>query len=989
MLTLCNIFAVHFYRIIKKNRERKQREKQERLKGAIEKPAAVISAASTAVPKAVLSQPIDKRHLHNYRVVQRNLVYVIGIPSQLALNEDQLRRAEYFGQYGKIGKVVIHRTHNSTAHATVSAYVTFVHKDDAKAAIQALDGFWVDGHVLRASFGTTKYCNNFIRGVPCNNPDCVYLHDFGDDEDRFTKEEIQVSAPLGLSVTRPHGVFLLKSASSDFSTFQLFPCILPHCLCGVFYYNVGLGLILRQHAGHTKLVATPGKDQSLITGNGGPSGTGKRVPSSTEPVLPPPVFLQDNPPFGSASSSASSSVSAATAVAASAGGGASAGVASLSRSRSGTGAPGWNTSSPDLSAVIDSGGGDGGKPPSVATSRSRAVSGADSTGATANVAAALEASGAGGAVSSLKKSPSELSMASAGSATSKKKISRAERKAAALEAAQNSSTNPKLTAKQQQQQARAAAATATANSSAASSGSGGSTASSASSASGSATSKAEGTDKAYSAAVVATTASEQPAPKLTKKQEREKARAAAAAAALASAAAASASKSGTPTAAAATTATPTSAASSISVKNKAAASKVGTIATASAAAAVGGSDAARAKQKNASEAAAPVTTTTSTSSSSVAPSRPESSSASKAAVGRGGGRDTESEPVAEDKASEPDTISTTASSVATVSEDKLARPDVFENGNSAAAENPSSTSSAAAVSVSIDSAVQMAGSSSLGTISDLCDYSSNGLSQSAVFPVPVSSLRVTVWSAILHSSQPDLLLNPFGALLVPLSELLDLTMPPIDGASAGARQSGPKPPAYYSNSLALAAGAVSVGVGTASSTTTAAPGKTDAMGSGVGLDAVKASAPGVQLPSLGGSVAKPTAGDSIAPAIQGSLVGTAADAPTTTAPGKSIVSVTAAVGGLGGSLARPAANTALGNGRSGTVASGAGAGTGAGASSGGARSAASTSAGLTALRQLFPGVKLSMGSSATVGGVVGTANSSGAGAPAAAVGRAI
>ena len=74
----------------------------------------------------------------------------------------------------------------------MSAYVTFVYKEDAKASIQSLEGYWLDGHLLRASFGTTKYCNNFIRGVACNNPDCVYLHELGEDEDRFTKEEIQV-----------------------------------------------------------------------------------------------------------------------------------------------------------------------------------------------------------------------------------------------------------------------------------------------------------------------------------------------------------------------------------------------------------------------------------------------------------------------------------------------------------------------------------------------------------------------------------------------------------------------------------------------------------------------------------------------------------------------------------------------------------------------------------------------------------------------------
>ena len=80
----------------------------------------------------------------------------------------------------------------AVSHTSVSAYVTFSYKEDAKAAIQALDGFWIEGHPLRVSFGTTKYCNNFIRAVPCSNPECVYLHELGDDDDRFTKEEIQV-----------------------------------------------------------------------------------------------------------------------------------------------------------------------------------------------------------------------------------------------------------------------------------------------------------------------------------------------------------------------------------------------------------------------------------------------------------------------------------------------------------------------------------------------------------------------------------------------------------------------------------------------------------------------------------------------------------------------------------------------------------------------------------------------------------------------------
>ena len=231
--------AVNADEIKAKNKERKMKEKQDKLN----------TPGAKTTGRTGSSQVVDRRMLHNYRVVQRNLVYVIGIPSN-ACSEETLKRPEYFGQYGKIVKIVIHKNHNSNHAATISAYATFVHKEDARAAIQALEGFWVDGHLLRASFGTTKYCNNFIRGVPCNNPDCVYLHELGDDDDRFTKEEIQ------------------------------------------------------QQAGHSKAPSAPGRDQMLITGSGGPSGTGKRPTGET--VFPQPVFVQDIPGTRNPSRSSSS-----------------------------------------------------------------------------------------------------------------------------------------------------------------------------------------------------------------------------------------------------------------------------------------------------------------------------------------------------------------------------------------------------------------------------------------------------------------------------------------------------------------------------------------------------------------------------------------------------------------------------------------------------------------------------------------------------------
>lgn len=72
---------------------------------------------------------------------------------------------------------------------------------------------------------------------------------------------------------------------------------------------------------------------------------------------------------------------------------------------------------------------------------------------------------------------------------------------------------------------------------------------------------------------------------------------------------------------------------------------------------------------------------------------------------------------------------------------------------------------------------------------------SNGFSKSAVFPVPVSSLSISVWSGILQASpNSDLKLNPYGHLFLPFSELLNLTMPPVDAVGLSP---WPKPQSYY------------------------------------------------------------------------------------------------------------------------------------------------------------------------------------------------
>ncbi|KAF3859442.1 hypothetical protein F7725_021841 [Dissostichus mawsoni] len=134
----------------------------------------------------------NRKHLASVRVVQRNLVFVVGLSQRLA-DPEVLKRLEYFGKFGKIHKVVIN---NSTSYAgsqgpSASAYVTYLRSEDALRAIQCVNNVVVDSRTLKASLGTTKYCSYFLKSMQCPKPDCMYLHELGDEAASFTKEEMQ------------------------------------------------------------------------------------------------------------------------------------------------------------------------------------------------------------------------------------------------------------------------------------------------------------------------------------------------------------------------------------------------------------------------------------------------------------------------------------------------------------------------------------------------------------------------------------------------------------------------------------------------------------------------------------------------------------------------------------------------------------------------------------------------------------------------------
>jgi CCR4-NOT transcription complex subunit 4 len=105
-----------------------------------------------------------------------------------------LRSSEYFGQYGKITKILlVKRTPSGGGAPVVGLYITYHRREDAARAIAAVDGTVSPGggrDIMRASYGTTKYCMSFLRSATCGDHGCMNLHEWGDEKDCFTKEDL-------------------------------------------------------------------------------------------------------------------------------------------------------------------------------------------------------------------------------------------------------------------------------------------------------------------------------------------------------------------------------------------------------------------------------------------------------------------------------------------------------------------------------------------------------------------------------------------------------------------------------------------------------------------------------------------------------------------------------------------------------------------------------------------------------------------------------
>ena len=143
---------------------------------------------NTCLLKSSLTSLIESR------IIQKKLVYIIGLSSDLIKIEQKLKSYEYFGQYGKILKLVINKnkTYNSNGPngPSYTCFITYSSEEESSLAILSLDNCIIDKHEIKANYGTTKYCLNFIKKYECKNKDCIYLHKLADEKDIVSREQM-------------------------------------------------------------------------------------------------------------------------------------------------------------------------------------------------------------------------------------------------------------------------------------------------------------------------------------------------------------------------------------------------------------------------------------------------------------------------------------------------------------------------------------------------------------------------------------------------------------------------------------------------------------------------------------------------------------------------------------------------------------------------------------------------------------------------------
>jgi hypothetical protein len=97
-----------------------------------------------------------------------NLLYVIGLPKKYG-HENVIKMQKFFGQYGNISRVLINNYTKDyyEQQGQCAVYIWYDSPINVAIALKCLNGLKIGGasgnSTLKCSFGTSKYCMNFLK----------------------------------------------------------------------------------------------------------------------------------------------------------------------------------------------------------------------------------------------------------------------------------------------------------------------------------------------------------------------------------------------------------------------------------------------------------------------------------------------------------------------------------------------------------------------------------------------------------------------------------------------------------------------------------------------------------------------------------------------------------------------------------------------------------------------------------------------------------
>ena len=141
--------------------------------------------------------------LKKLRIIKQNLIHVQGLPKSL-YNKIILKSSEYFGQYGTIKSMILSKKINRENNKNVySVYITYENALQAAIAILCVDSLLIEGKIIRAFFGTTKYCSYFLYNKECpRKSECMLLHKLVSNKEIIIDENTNFSYNEHLNMSK-------------------------------------------------------------------------------------------------------------------------------------------------------------------------------------------------------------------------------------------------------------------------------------------------------------------------------------------------------------------------------------------------------------------------------------------------------------------------------------------------------------------------------------------------------------------------------------------------------------------------------------------------------------------------------------------------------------------------------------------------------------------------------------------------------------------